>query len=242
MFAGVIGSRDVLFLFGDSDQLHEASIPLKGRLGVRSSNANVRFSTTTGRNGNTIISILEGVQGLVTIWDSESQLVLYSDTDTAGAFFAPVIPSSRGEFSNFWQLGSNDTVLVGGPHLVREATLSGSHLALRGDLNESVPLTVIGPSSVRQVSWNGEQVEPMSRSSSSPTRFGGFVGNLRLKNSLTGIKIPQLADWKFKDSLPEVQTGFSDASWTIANRTTTNSPKKPYYGDGRVLYGCDYLL
>jgi hypothetical protein len=40
--------------------------------------------------------------------------------------------------------------------------------------------------------------------------------------------------------LPEIQSSFNDDSWTIANHTTTNIPLKPYYGDGRILYGCDY--
>lgn len=250
LFAGKIGSRDVLFLFGDSDQQHEAAIPLNGRSGVRASNANVKFSTSSTKSnaGNTIISILSGVKGLVTLWDSDSQLVLYSDTDTAGTFFAPVIPSTSSkmsdaeEFANFWQFGTNDTVLVGGPNLVRNASISGSQLALRGDLNQSVALTVIAPSSVKTVTWNGERVEPMSHTLSSPTRTGGFVGQLNMQNSLGGVKIPQLTNWRFKDSLPEVQNGFSDAEWTIANHTTTNIPQKPFYGDGRVLYGCDYQL
>jgi hypothetical protein len=242
-FAGKIGTRDVLFLFGDSDQQHEASIVLSGRSGLRTSNANVKFSTSRSTGGSTIISILEGVKGLVTIWDSDSQLVLFSDTDTAGTFFAPVIPASPStEFANYWQIGSNDTVLVGGPYLVRNATLSGSQLALRGDLNQSVPLTVIGPSSLRTVTWNGELVEPMARSSSSPTRIGGFVGQLRTRTSLSGVRIPTLSKWKFRDSLPEVEDGFSDASWTVANHTTTNITNKPFYGDGRILYGCDYGL
>jgi hypothetical protein len=28
----------------------------------------------------------------------------------------------------------------------------------------------------------------------------------------------------------------------VANHTTTKIPFRPYYGDGRVLYGCDYGL
>ena len=56
------------------------------------------------------------------------------------------------------------------------------------------------------------------------------------------VVIPALSDWRFANSLPEIQDGFDDRSWTIANKTSTNSPFKPFYGDGRVLYGCDYQL
>ncbi|KAI1781617.1 hypothetical protein LXA43DRAFT_1105617 [Ganoderma leucocontextum] len=46
-------------------------------------------------------------------------------------------------FESFWQFGTNTTVLVGGRYLVRNATISGGTLALRGNLNASVPLTVV---------------------------------------------------------------------------------------------------
>ena len=39
------------------------------------------------------------------------------------------------------------------------------------------------------------------------------------------------------DSLPEVQSGFSDEKWVVADHTTTNITAKPKFGDGRILYG-----
>jgi hypothetical protein len=77
------------------------------------------------------------------------------------------------------------------------------------------------------------------------TAFGGaFVAVLASHtNALAGsISVPGLKDWKFADSLPEVRSDFNDANWTAANRTKTNIPFKPYYGDGTMLYGCDYGL
>jgi len=73
------------------------------------------------------------------------------------------------------------------------------------------------------------------------TKHNTFVGRVELKNPASSIVAPTLGNWKFADSLPEIQANFSDASWTIANHITTNIPYKPYYGD-RVLYGCDYKL
>jgi len=76
--------------------------------------------------------------------------------------------------------------------------------------------------------------------SSTVTSQGGFVGSLTTKVSLSEIQVPELKGWKFRDSLPEIATGFDDGDWAVANKTTTNIPFKPYYGDGRILYGCDY--
>ena len=241
-YAGQIGTRDVVFLYGDSDQEHEFALNLQG-----SRNATTMINgitTSVDSYGVTTFSIVGNVTGLVTVVDSDSQLVLYSDTDTAGTFFAPVIPSrdtegDSGTFSNYWQFGSNSSVLVGGPYLVRNATISGSQLQLRGDLNESIILTVFAPPEVTSVTWNGEEVEPLSSANSSN---GKFIAQLSTSLSTAAIRVPQLTNWKFADSLPEIQSSFSDESWTIANHTTTNIPDKPLYGDGRVLYGCDYGL
>lgn len=233
-FAGSIGGRDILFLFGDSSQSHEAAFVEKGSGGVRASNADIKFST--GLKGATTVTIMSGVEGTVTIWESADQLVMFSDTITAATFWAPPLASTTtpSAFENFWQFGTNETVLVGGPYLVRNATLSREgELALRGDLNASVMLTVIAPSKVRSVSWNGVLVDVSSAAKSS-----GAVktGHLTLGQSIKSFAPPTLAGWKYMDSLPEVQANFSDADWIVANHTTTNITA-PLFGDGRVLYG-----
>ncbi|KAL5501416.1 hypothetical protein ACEPAH_8676 [Sanghuangporus vaninii] len=245
LFADQIGTRDVLFLYDDSDQQYEFATYLKG-VGSTTTQANV--GSTLGSSPNaTIFSILGNVTGLVTIFDSDKQLVLFSDTDTAGTFFAPVIsPNSSSDnvqtFANYWQFGSNETVLVGGPYLVRNASVTGSELHLRGDLNVSsgVTLTVIMPPNVTSVLWNGKEVKKDKRASMSLTRGGGFVGSLSARLTTESFRIPELTGWRSADSLPEIHGNFSDEDWIIANHTTTNIPFKPFYGDGRVLYGCDY--
>ena len=246
-FAGKIGTRDVLFLYGDSDQEHEAVLLLKGTsgLGTRSRVPQIRFSAS-GMGANTMISILDGAKGLFTVWDSDTQLVLYCDTETTEKFFVPLTPKPSkypvaNSFHNYWQLGTNDSVIVGGPHLVREASFQGSHLFLSGDLNESTTLTVIAPSFVTAVNWNDQVVEP-DTDAPPPTKIGGFVGRLRMKRSIAGVRLPELSEWKFRDGIPEILREFSDDNWIVADHTSTNSPYKPYYGDGRVLYGCDYGL
>ncbi|OBZ71548.1 putative beta-galactosidase A [Grifola frondosa] len=237
-FAGTIGTRDVLFLFGDGDQSHEAALAFTGS-GVRAQSADVRFS---GGGAATTVTFLPGVKGLITVWDSDTQLVLFADPVTAATFWAPTIPAAMPNtapgLESFWQFGSNTTVLVGGPYLVRNASISHGELALRGDLNVSVPLTVIAPSSVTAISWNGERV-PVDATTTSAGR-GFLTGHLTLSSSVKSIEAPTLGGWRFADCLPEVQPGFSDEDWAIADHTSTNITQKPLFGDGRVLYGCDY--
>ncbi len=240
----------MLFLFGDSDQNHEVSLALSGGHGVRAPqpSPNLEFSSATG--GFTTVTFLPGIKGLITVWESDSQIVLFSDPVTAATFWAPTIPSSSSSHSlkNFWQFGSNTTLLVGGPYLVRNATISGSgELALRGDLNTSAMLTVIAPSQVRSVSWNGELVpvdfvKVSDDSGVAASSSAIMTGRLDMKVQASGIRIPKLTNWKFKDSLPEIQANFDDGTWIVANHTTTNLSPKPSFGDGRVLYGTSLSL
>ncbi|KIJ23862.1 glycoside hydrolase family 35 protein, partial [Sphaerobolus stellatus SS14] len=236
-FAGRIGSQDVIFLFGDSDQSHEAALTLiSAPHGVGTASSLVKFSNRTlhGTSESTIV-FLPGITGFITVWDSPEQLVLFADSVTAASFWAPVI-SGTSELAHYWQFGSNDTVLVGGPYLIRNATIQGNELRLTGDLNASVPLTVIAPPNVNSISWNGEPVSDARTSSSSSI----IKGNLNMKSSVQSVKLPTLTNWKFAESLPEIRANFSDDAWITANHTTTNIITKPLFGDGRVLYGCDY--
>lgn len=240
-FAGTIDKRDVLFLFGDTDQSHEFAVSLTGSDGVRASQSDVKFSTSHVNGLTTVITVLPGVKGLITVFESDTQLVLFSDPVTAATFWAPTIPSTSGAFKNFWQFGSNSTVLVGGPYLVRNATISRSgELALRGDLNTSAVLTVIAPSTVSSVSWNGERVPVDAAPSASGSGRKSSVirtGRVDMTVNANSVKVPTLSNWKFADSLPEIHSSFSDADWIVADHTTTNITTKPLFGDGKVLYG-----
>uniref|UniRef100_A0A0W0G5J3 beta-galactosidase n=1 Tax=Moniliophthora roreri TaxID=221103 RepID=A0A0W0G5J3_MONRR len=246
-FAGIIDGRDVLFLYGDSDQAYVASADLTGTASANFSpkalppNIQVKLAEK-------MIVVLPGVEGIFAVWDSDTQLVLYADTANAETFFAPVIAtdSSSSPFGNFWSIGTNETVLAGGPYLVREAAFSndGTQLDLHGDFNitsgtpESTRLTVIAPGKVTSVTWNGA---PVSLDASfAPGASSVITGTISSIQSLSGVAAPELGPWKFADSLPEIQEDFDDSTWAEANHTTTNIPHPMLYGDGRVLYGCDY--
>ncbi|KAF6747875.1 glycoside hydrolase family 35 protein [Ephemerocybe angulata] len=245
-FAGVIGGRDVLLLYGDSAQSHEATFYSTFDNSMKSQSPLVKVQQTKGSLGSekrslVTSTIASGFEGLVTLVRTETQLVLFADTATAATFWSPTIAGKADDpFRNYWGIGTNETVLVGGPYLVRNATLEGEALSLQGDLKDDVQLTIIGPPHLQSISWNGQNLtfEPSLEFSIGDVNV--YVADLKVASSLDGLQVPKLEGWKYKDSLPEIETGYDDSSWTIANHTTTNIPYKPYYGDGRVLYGCDY--
>ncbi len=241
-FSGIIDGRDVLFIYGDASQEHEITLSLTGRSFRQDYDTSSFRATLTPSSVITIFSFPTGTQGLVTVYDSDSQLVLFADSDTVTTFWAPVIPGDASDsLHNFWGLGTNQSVLVGGPYLVRSASITGTELALKGDLNASTPLTIIAPAVISSVTWNGAALSV--NASSSLTVIGGLVGELTLSSSSVDIAVtPRLEGWKFRDSLPEIRPTFDDGSFVVANHTTTNIPWKPYYSEGTILYGCDYGL
>ncbi|KAI0694018.1 glycoside hydrolase superfamily [Cerioporus squamosus] len=202
-FAGTIGSRDVLFLIGDAGQSHEASLILSGK-GSRSNDSHVEYTASPTLRGATTVTVRSGFKpGLITLWDSDEQLVLFSDPVTAATFWSPAIPATTENtilgLENFWH---------------------GTTLSLYGDLNATVPLTVIGSPDIKKVTWNEKPVS--------------------VKNEGRGVKevrVPRLTGWKYAESLPEIKADFDDSDWTVADHTTTNITIPMAYGDGRVLYG-----
>ena len=249
LWSGKLGDRDALFLYGDGGLEHEAAIKFKSQ----SSYLEHGLEYTAMDGGFSLVTIAKGVTGLVTIWDSSEQIVLFADTNTAGTMWFPVLPFpslALNPFSHYWQFGTNQTVLVGGPYLVRSATLSGADgtvLELRGDLEDSVRLILIGlPSAVRSLRWNGQPVEAdLSMAISSPGVSSIVRTELIVsRHNLSGVAPldpPVLKEWKYANGLPEIDKGYSDSNWALANHTSTSIPYKPY-GNGTVLYGCDYGL
>ncbi|EJD49636.1 hypothetical protein AURDEDRAFT_135665 [Auricularia subglabra TFB-10046 SS5] len=144
-----------------------------------------------------------------------STRVLVLDTTIARTLWAPVL-AGAGAFAQFPEIGSNSTLIVAGPSLVRTAKLSRSRLALTGDTNRTTTLQIYGPRSLTGVTWNGAAVKV------SQDALGAWSGTLGgpLLPALSFVP-PTLATWRFKDSLPEVSAGYDDSRWLVANKTST---------------------
>jgi hypothetical protein len=123
-----------------------------------------------------------------------------------------------------------DLLRFPGPHLTRTAHyVDDVTLALRGDLDEAVMLWVYAPRRITKVSWNGQLVR-VARNA-----FGGLEGPLEFVPP--AVKLPRLERWKYRDSLPEANPSFDDASFVAAAQTTSTNP---YWNstktDGVVLH------
>ena len=97
-------------------------------------------------------------------------------------------------------------MLVQGPYLVRGASLSGSKLAVTGDIVNATTLEVFAPKAVTSITWNGKALKTQR------TEYGSLKGSISAPQS---IKLPSFTSWKPNDSLPERFATYDDsgAAW-----------------------------
>jgi beta-galactosidase len=134
----------------------------------------------------------------------------------------------RAEAARFWQLqGPNGPVLVRGTHLVRGVSMEQGALALAGDASTENDIEVF--STAEKVKWNGKALA-VRRSAS-----GSVVGTIPAAAPVT---LPALQNWRMQAEAPEVQPGFDDSAWQVADHTSSASITKP--ATLPVLYADDY--
>lgn len=108
-------------------------------------------------------------------------------------------------------------------------TVTGRRLALTGDARKAGPLEVFAPPGVRNVTWNGAPLKVK------PTASGSLRGTVPGPKDVT---LPELTGWKTSAENPEADPDFDDASWTYADKLTTDNPTQP--GTLPVLYQDEY--
>ncbi|KAF8958808.1 glycoside hydrolase superfamily [Flammula alnicola] len=123
-FSGVINGRDVLFLHGDTNQTHETALTLTGTLNKIKQLPLVTLSRNQSGlpHSTTVVSFMAGINGLVTVWDSDNQLVLRHlvwNASILGSTFA-----LRGDLQAAVQL----TVIA--PRSVRTITWNGARVPI----------------------------------------------------------------------------------------------------------------
>ncbi|KAJ7290717.1 glycoside hydrolase superfamily [Mycena rebaudengoi] len=239
-YSGAIGGRDVLVLHGPASQSFEVVLNLKGFKGSSP------FSFLEGGkmdiNTRTSFPVVENYtsftfspsQNQMAVSISDSSVLVLGDTSSMDKMFAPIIPGADG--STFFLVSTNQTVLVQGPALLRNASITRSKatIDLWGDTSGSTSVTVYAPESITSTSWNGKTITNMHRTAPGVLRFS--VGGPSPK-----IDVPDLsrAKWKVADGLPEIQNDYDDSRWVEADRLTSTNPFVKYYGDN-YLYACEY--
>ena len=152
--------------------------------------------------------------------------VVVMDRSTAYLFWAPTLSPDP-------LVSPNETILVQGPYLVREASLSGSSVKLVGDTINATTIEIFAPSAVSNISWNGKAL------STKRTTYGSLTASLAAV-AANAFATPELGPWKVADSLPEINSSYKATSpaWVPANNINTANPEPPETLP--VLYIDDY--
>ncbi|KAI0595266.1 beta-galactosidase, domain 2-domain-containing protein [Biscogniauxia sp. FL1348] len=129
---------------------------------------------------------------------------------------------------------SKSSVIVRGAYLIRAAALDGDILRLTGDINSTTDLELIyePTGQVTTLSFNGALLPTVRTAEGKLTARVAFEApNLTLPDFVT-------LDWKYVDSLPELQHDYDDAAWTACDRTSSNNPQPLLTPTS--LYASDY--
>lgn len=212
------GERDIALFYGRAGEDGETVL---------------RYGSGPGkRTGQPIVRILQG--DVASHYDAASgelfldythrglQRVLISG---GGRPSLTLLIAEEAEGQKFWHLDLSSpgtAVLVRGPALVREASVSGKALALTGDTIAPSQLEVWAPDSIDTISWNGKAV-PVEATAG---------GSLQATSPLAGVDPIALPDiwkgrWLRRAGSPESAPDFDDSGWQSAIETDTASISKP---------------
>ncbi|KAF7365411.1 Beta-galactosidase [Mycena venus] len=225
-----IDNTDYIILYAPAGQTGETSflfnsaptVDLAAANGVSSSFSNGTLVLSYTLNGSSFVTITLGTTSIVAI---------ILDKPTANQWHAPII-AGPGTFGNFFSIGTNQTVLVSGPYVLRTASIVSNRLSLVGDLNGTTTIEVIAPKAVSTILWNNVPVR-ITR-----TARGSFTGQV---GGTQTVSLPALdGTMTLIGSLPEIDPDFNDSNFTLADLTTTNYTNLPPLAGTQVLYSQQY--
>ena len=135
---------------------------------------------------------------------------LDTDHQSAYNYWVLKLPNDRGLYPPNL---SATTVIVKAGYLMRNATVSGSTLNLVGDFNATTPIEVIGgaPSNLATLNINGKSTK------FTQDKYGVVTANVAFKPPSVTIPTLKSLNWRYIDSLPEIQNTYDDSLWPKAN-------------------------
>ncbi|KAI2615197.1 glycoside hydrolase family 35 protein [Hypoxylon sp. NC1633] len=121
---------------------------------------------------------------------------------------------------NYWLTsidGTDSKLIINGPYLVRSASIDADGLHIKADFNATTRVEIIGfPADATKLFVNDIET---------PVEVSGLTTAANVSLAHVSLATPTLADldWKYVDSLPEIQAGYDDSLWTVADKTVTNN-------------------
>jgi hypothetical protein len=237
-------SSTVLILYGGPGELHETAIKttstpvtIEGS-GVTTKSASgtvtLQWTTTTTRRIVQLGTLYVYLLGRLCQFSLNLRLIKIIDRNSAYNYWVPDLPGSGSTPAYGTSAQSPDSVIVKAGYLIRNVTTTSTGLYLNGDFNATTPIEVIGAASgLTTLYVNGKSL------SFTTNKYGVWSSSMTYTSPSLGLPSLSSLTWSYIDALPELQTSYSDKSWTSADHTTTNNSLRGLTTP-TSLYSSDY--
>ncbi|KAI1622657.1 beta-galactosidase A [Exophiala viscosa] len=223
------GPRKVLLVYGGPGEHHEISV---------SSNVSPTLlegsqSGLTFRNGSSVVVGWDtsSERRIVQVGDLEIYIL---DRNSAYNYWVPELSNSVSNTSFSSQESTAASIIVQAGYLVRAALLNGTELHLSADFNDTTFVEVIGaPSSAKTLFINGQELGYTTSS------VGDWTDTVNVPSQNMTPPSLNSSEWKYIDSLPEIQPTYNDSLWPTADHPTTNNTLRNLTTP-MSLYAADY--
>lgn len=226
--------KKVLVLYGGPNEHHEFAVSHDGSSKAKFSMIEGPESGFAARDIQRATVISWDVSPKRRIVEVEDLTVILLDRNSAYNYWVPELPERGSSPGLPTQEKTARSIIVNAGYLVRTAFTKGRNLHITADFNATTPIEVIGaPSFAKHLFINDERVRH------AVNKHGFWT--TKVDYSAPGIKLPSLKDldWKYVDSLPEIQSEYDDSAWTVADRPVTNNTLRPL-DTPTSLYSSDY--
>ncbi|KAI9722192.1 MAG: hypothetical protein M1828_004875 [Chrysothrix sp. TS-e1954] len=216
-------ARTVLLVYGGTNETHELALQHAPAASL-TEGSGVQISNI---NGSTILNWQTSpTRRVVKVGNDLFVYIL----DRYSAYDYWVLPSST---ANAFE--TNSSIVARAGYLLRLANVSSNSVTLGGDLNATAPLEIISgaPQGLQTLSFNGKSTQF--------TQDKNGVVHATLTYSKPTITLPDLGTlrWHYLDSLPEIQSNYSDSLWTSADLKKTYNTNATQMTP-TSLFGGDY--
>ncbi|KAL5364672.1 glycoside hydrolase superfamily [Aspergillus floccosus] len=223
------GDSKVLVLYGGPGEHHEFAVATKSGVKVlEGSKSSVSFKQV----GKTAV-VGWDVSSSRTIVQIGNLKVLLLDRNSAYNYWVPQLGADGAKTDYSSEETTASSIIVKAGYLVRTAYLQGADLHLTADFNATTAVEVIGaPVMAKNLIINGK------KATHKVDKNG--IWSTEVKYNAPKINLPSLKslEWKYLDTLPELQSTYDDSAWTVADLPTKNSQNP--LRTPTSLYSSDY--
>jgi beta-galactosidase len=220
------GDRTTLVVYGGPNERHELAVSnTSGATAVEG--FGIKFSN---RNKNTILHWESKPDRRVVRIGSNLYIVIL---DRNSAYDYWTVSSDATKYSH--ELTPSSELIVKAGYLLRTASISGSTIHLKGDINATTTVEIVAGAhkGINGLTFNDDKLKAnLDRN--------GFL-KADIKFSAPKINLPSLntLPWKSIDTLPELRADYDDSAWPDADHTETNNTYWPLTTP-TVLWGAEY--